>query len=143
MVNEWTTERWIYAGQRMSAKGYLMHEFIMPDGETERYFKVSRGESYVIGGGYDVECSEKEAKLRAAQFIEKTDDERVPTWVAEDRAAKAEKVEDAAVKAAKKETDGEIGNMTLKEARVFINNGPWSTQAARLAVVLKTLGVSL
>jgi hypothetical protein len=140
-----TWQDWVYIGQRIHGssenKPYLVDYFLDED-ERERMYKHTRGTNYVIGAKYKIAASDSVAKLGTAKWVTKDHDEpRLPTWVAEDRAAQAHMQRGAAERSAKAtESDG-LKNMTLNQARSFINSGPYNTRMARLAIVLNAIGV--
>ena len=149
---EWTTERWVFTGQTVSA-GKTYDTFRRAEdlaGERLSFLRKRGRRSWVIGGVYEVETRGQSARLATASYVgtlypeaEEGSEERaiMAGWIAADRAAQAQAQEAAAEKAAKAEASEVMGSMTLSQAATFIRSGPYATQAARTAVILKALGL--
>lgn len=141
----WTWANWVYAGQRLNAKDKPVHLFIDGD-DGEHAYAAKRSDSYAIGSHYHVPTNDEgAARLAWATFDNAARvggvDARIAGWILEDRATRTYLAHAAAEKAAKRSESESLGNMTLAEARRFIDGAFGTNRSARVAVVMQALGL--
>ena len=140
------TVRMTYAGRRVSGMGKVAGWWAAPwAGEALSSWPKLKVGGLVVGGVYEGQGSPERASLvlSSLRFVgmdEEADPDHVVRWRAADRAAQVEVDAKAAERKARDENTLDRG-MTLQQAREWIAGGVGRNRVARLAVVLRELGV--
>lgn len=130
---------WIYAGRRY-IKEKLWHYWLDHNDKRAMFDKAPAGPA--IGGRYVVKATENSSHAAPSQarFVGTVtpDDERLPGWRVEDRAASAALEADRFRKRAGRE-NGDIGDMTLGQLRAQMRGKPMHLRTGTVAAVLAYL----
>lgn len=135
-------ESWVYVGRVPTVSGKVYHKWLRPDGEHSLFAKITGS----IGGVYEVDITRQPdgaitlhgnpKYIRPSSSITAED---LAQWRADDRAAAAHKDRESAEAKLRKES-GDIGAMTLADAKRWVNGATFGRRASRMAVILNYLG---
>lgn len=140
MSDEFKAELWTYLGRRELGKGGLGNLWLDEAGEKLLYGPKLK--AHVVGARYEVQVARDLESVRAGSpvFKEQPDDDRVPHWEAEDRAAYTADELRRMEQRARREAPDRFGQLTLAELKALYLKQPAARSAALLAQTIRYLG---
>lgn len=132
-TDEFTTQRWTFAGCRIDTKKKLVNVWVDHHGEDHWYTKDG---SHVVGGIYEVESTAdgSSARLRSGLRYVGRADHYPPEWDLKHREATT--LLEMYRAEAKAKAENPLGQMTLDEVRAILAKRLPSQRAGMLAAVL-------
>jgi hypothetical protein len=140
VTDELTTQVWTFAGRVILTNKKLGFRFYTADGEERIFGKGPSGA--VIGGQYEVEANDTQARVTTAKFIgqDLSDEAKITRWRAEDRAEYTTHEMWATEKRLARD-NGNLGNMTLDQIAEMMATALPSRRHAMVALVMSHIGV--